>query len=79
MGFPKNAFIYWVFEEKIWSSGFWGEDSIRCVRILNKALILNCMVYATLCHIDSHLYQRRLCMLYSFVLTALTHHAWDYI
>jgi hypothetical protein len=61
---------------------FWpdfGEDSIRCVRILNKALILNCMVYATLCHIDSHLYQRRLCMLYSFVLTALTHHAWDCI
>jgi hypothetical protein len=22
MGFPKNTFIYWVFEEKIWSSGF---------------------------------------------------------
>ena len=22
MGFPKSAFIYWVFKEKIWSSGF---------------------------------------------------------
>jgi hypothetical protein len=25
MGFPKNAFIYWVFEEKIWMIEFWRE------------------------------------------------------
>jgi hypothetical protein len=23
--FPKNAFIYWVFEEKIWMIEFWRE------------------------------------------------------
>jgi hypothetical protein len=25
MGFPKNAFLYWVFEEKIWMIEFWRE------------------------------------------------------
>jgi hypothetical protein len=66
-----------------------GEDSIRCVRILNKSLVLNCTGYATLCHIDSHLLPKKavhMLMLFNviaclhvpfiFVLTALTHHAW---
>jgi hypothetical protein len=43
----------------VWPRGNLGEDSIRCVRILNKSLVLNCTGYATLCHIDSHLLPKK--------------------
>ena len=65
-----------------------GEDSIRCVRILAKAQVLNCNIRAKWCHIDSHLLPKKavhMLMLFNviaclhvpfiFVLTALTHHA----
>jgi hypothetical protein len=36
-----------------------GEDSIRCVRILAKAQVLNCNIRAKWCHIDSHLLPKK--------------------
>ena len=36
-----------------------GEDSIRCVRILAKAQVLYCNTRANPCHIDSHLLPKK--------------------